>query len=161
VETTSEAVRHDSRVRLPLDKLVRLHVRRGIASVLSATVADQDREHRRPREFTEAGRANLASALDRGDVYLSGSGPEALTADDINRRANWPRRAGNSRAGPSSSRSAEDPVGGEAVTPLRSLAGFEPDVACGQAVVHRRCLRQLCHGGLEGGGVADGDQPGR
>jgi hypothetical protein len=23
----------------------------------------------------------------------------------------------------------------------RSLAGFEPDVACGQAVVHGRCLR--------------------
>ena len=43
----------------------------------------------------------------------------------------------------------------------RSLAGFEPDVACGQPVVQGRCLRQLGHGGLEGGGVADGDQPGR
>lgn len=74
--------------RLPLDELVRLRVRRGIVQRLvrdayQATVADQDREHRRPHEFADAWRANLASALDRADVDLSGSGPEALSADDI------------------------------------------------------------------------------
>ena len=74
-------------LRLPLDELVRLRVRRGIVQGIVrdaylATVASQDREHRQPREFTEAWRANLASALESADVDLSGSGPEALTADD-------------------------------------------------------------------------------
>jgi hypothetical protein len=74
--------------RLPLDELVRLRVRRGVVQCLvrdayQATVADQDREHRRPREFTQAWRANLASALDSADVDLSGCGPAAFTAADI------------------------------------------------------------------------------
>ena len=75
--------------RLPLDELVRLRVRRGIVQRLvrdayQATVAGQDREHRRPHEFADAWRANLAFALDHADIDLSGSGPEAFTADDIN-----------------------------------------------------------------------------
>lgn len=74
--------------RLPLDELVRRRVRRGavqglVRDAYQTTVAEQDDQHRRPREFANAWQSRLAALLDHSDIDLSGCGPAALTEEDI------------------------------------------------------------------------------
>jgi len=74
--------------RLPLDELVRHRVRRGavqglVRDAYQTAVAEQDEEHRRPREFAQAWRSHLAALIDHSGVDLSGCGPASLTGEDV------------------------------------------------------------------------------
>jgi hypothetical protein len=78
--------------RLSAEELVSRRVRRAAVQALvreayQATIAEQDRAHRKPAEFTKAWRAHLASLLEQDSIELPGW--SVITTADVDTSLAW------------------------------------------------------------------------